>query len=109
MRRRSGRPLRELHAVGNRHGLGRAMALRPSSPSPGGAQHRVVSVRVKSGVEPSSESIPARKPFSQERCPSENGGRRRNDFNPWAEELSGSWRGFPLQRAYEGLSPSVTA
>ena len=62
----------ELHAVGNRHGLvvPRRFAVVAIA---GRRQHTAPFCSGESGVEPSSESIPTRKPFSQERCPSENG------------------------------------
>src|SRR6266436_1385000 len=100
MRRRSGRP----SASFMRSAIGMVWSCHgasPSSPSPAGLSTAPFCPG-ESGVEPSSESIPARKPFSQERCPSENGAVAgmisiRGGGVIWFM----AW--LPLQRAYEGL------
>src|SRR5450432_67478 len=45
----------------------------PSSPSPDGPCSTAAPCSADSGAEPSVESKPAKKPFSHERCASENG------------------------------------
>src|SRR6266849_127511 len=100
MRRRNGRP----SASFMRSAIGMVWSCHgasPSSPSPAGFSTASF-CPAESGVEPSSESIPARKPFSQERCPSENGAVAgmisiRGGGVIWFM----AW--LPLQRAYEGL------